>query len=1826
MSDTNAPINSQIASSAPIPTGLTPVTAPLLPDSGVLTQMANFPGQTYNLALGSSIVKLMSSLTGASGGGQLRQRSLMDRLRASVSSTYYTDLDNSLGAVLGISRQLSEALPFNPYTTAAPSTGPNSWLAMAEADATYRDRLFQVLRAVQTYGPTALGIQLIAESFLLAPCEVTEYYRGNPPSNITGNPPLAYYITVTPHVAPTQQQRYGLMKILNKIKPAQATVTLAPAPSVDPYMPVPLLNAWASSFYWEVQSISSAPSIYGANTVPQYAFGSSQAAAWTVNGWVSGVVSYSMDTLGDILTPTDFEQITWTDGTITNYLPIYALAPASEAILGTMVVPGNASANPINSDNSTVSDMLLSGASVASIQAASTITAQTVPQFWSTPERAYTDMTQEVIEVRFSSAMNVNAVSFQVANFPCTAMFQIWDDTNLTWVPYYTQTVTTSVPAVLPNPVDAMANKTHPQHFGAGHWVSVAFRFTPTSFSRARVILYRPGPSGPTGPISAMSGNPALYSLGITEFSFDYVVDNADQLPDNGTVSLEPIGTSTDVAGNTITYSVYSEVPDVDNGALTQWRCFPQPVNNAVVCLYLDSRDGSGNPQVIDRFFITPTHLGVGCTLYFAIDEPDTPGDMSSLNWILVNRSYMLMTGWMVVYPVAAKYWKFEMSGLVAEPLTNPFPVTADTLMFSSSAINPTTGTAGYQGDLPAGAATQANLASGDTVLTVPQVSTPTTGQYSAATALVAQDPTLAQMLQSNFANYGYIDWQPFGAPPVTMGGAEDYTTTTIASVNNVGFFTGFSSIVAYRTNPACPIDSPLYYEVFYDQYQISSANCQTEGGIYSGPGNGPPYPDNNPQGELLATPAVVTSKAYLSASPVQKVQFATQQSSPTEVVPFDTFRNGRYLPTTTGTSYAWNDQQDWNIVDMGDVVVNFNAQTLNPVLTRGATSYTGPQANGIVSAPFLTSPVGWLTLAVRLSILSVPPNNPEFFAEYPIYLQLCEWTGTGAPTVLVEWPLSATTPGQTIEEYFSYQIGSTVSPQTFLCLAVAQHSGAYCPAGETASYVIQAASGFDPSMMWQFSSDGSNWVNAGSVNFVHNNINGVVSLPNPTAELYWRVTIYRPDMFVNVLKIRPWYQASNRPRIAAHMSGPNVSFSDTDQTIWTDPFFSMTGGPVPLWWFAKYQQSNLFPDGVPVITPSSRVYIADVVETVGPATDQAIVTFYLEMYHLAQTVGPATDTATATAYYHTRTSDTVGPASDSSTGVIATLTNYQDTFSVTNGAQTWTAPQNIQNGTVTITINGGGGGGAQGGLGGQVSFVLPVTPGQVLNVYVGGQGYTYNSSGGAPYSYGYHVGGAPYLIDGNNLTYGEIVANYGTIGFGGSSSAVTLANGTLVAEAGAGGGQGWLYAVQEANVSQSFGYTGGVQTWVLPSVVNNQITVSCVGGGGGTQPANAGIANNPVPGGVGGVVTAVLNVAAGNTLTVYAGGVGAGGGSAAGVNNYAPFGYHEGGYGNFGGASGGSSSAVLLNGTLVMEGGAGGGAGGGGPANYYGAGGAGGNPNGQTAPADQGYAYGGGGATQSAGGAGGGWTGSQNQGGSLGGAPQSINGGNAAFNSGACGSGGGGFAGGGAGASYNGYYFCGGGGGSSWAGNGATSIAYGTLSTVGAGWVGITYTSMNPASPYYNQPLAGGNGGTPNGGNGYSQSFGDAYSDGGYGATQSAGGAGGPWNSDNNGTETSGSAPAGSLGGPANQPNGSGPGNGGQAYPYAGGGGGGGGYAGGGAGANSLYLANGAWNTNIFSGGGGGSSWAGNGATNVSYANAASVGNGNVWISYTTSGPRAYS
>ncbi|MFH1022177.1 MAG: C1 family peptidase [Planctomycetota bacterium] len=242
---------------------------------------------------------------------------------------------------------------------------------------------------------------------------------------------------------------------------------------------------------------------------------------------------------------------------------------------------------------------------------------------------------------------------------------------------------------------------------------------------------------------------------------------------------------------------------------------------------------------------------------------------------------------------------------------------------------------------------------------------------------------------------------------------------------------------------------------------------------------------------------------------------------------------------------------------------------------------------------------------------------------------------------------------------------------------------------------------------------------------------------------------------------------------------------------------------------------------------------------------------------------------------------------------------------------------------------------------------------------------------------------------------------------------------------------------------SVTFSYTGGTQTWTVPSGVTS-IQVDGRGAQGGAGQGNGG------SGGKGARVQTTLSVTPGATIYLHVGGKGCNwntDGSFAG-------GYNGGGSGAIGGydsGGGGGMSDIVIGGSFKVIA-AGGGGGGGGDAIDYGGNGGGGGQTGTNGSNSTDGAGGGRGGTQSAGGAGGIGTNPGSPGSSyLGGT-----GGEGGW--GAGGGGGGGLYGGGGGAwgsSVNGGGG-GGGGGSSFSGGSGTSYASGYRS--GNGQITITY------------------------------------------------------------------------------------------------------------------------------------------------------------------------
>ncbi|MBL7930747.1 MAG: T9SS type A sorting domain-containing protein [Bacteroidia bacterium] len=239
----------------------------------------------------------------------------------------------------------------------------------------------------------------------------------------------------------------------------------------------------------------------------------------------------------------------------------------------------------------------------------------------------------------------------------------------------------------------------------------------------------------------------------------------------------------------------------------------------------------------------------------------------------------------------------------------------------------------------------------------------------------------------------------------------------------------------------------------------------------------------------------------------------------------------------------------------------------------------------------------------------------------------------------------------------------------------------------------------------------------------------------------------------------------------------------------------------------------------------------------------------------------------------------------------IASLAQVTNTFTYTGAPQTFTVPPCVN--ALSVSIAGARGGNGlnssvgPGGFGGHIAAVISVTPGQVLNLYVGGMGANASPSVGA--AGGYNGGGAG----------GSQGSLYAGGGGGGASdiriSPYTLSDRIIVAGGGGGGG---------TYTNTSAGYERG--------------------GAGGTANGGSGFGNNSNSNGNGGSGGGNISGGAGGFMssfcTAQSGSLGLGGAANTCSNGGGGGGggYYGGGGGIAAGGGGGSNYAVLSSSTVV--------------------------------------------------------------------------------------------------------------------------------------------------------------------------------------------------------------------------------------------------------------------------------------------------------------------
>ncbi|TNF50361.1 MAG: gliding motility-associated C-terminal domain-containing protein [Bacteroidetes bacterium] len=144
--------------------------------------------------------------------------------------------------------------------------------------------------------------------------------------------------------------------------------------------------------------------------------------------------------------------------------------------------------------------------------------------------------------------------------------------------------------------------------------------------------------------------------------------------------------------------------------------------------------------------------------------------------------------------------------------------------------------------------------------------------------------------------------------------------------------------------------------------------------------------------------------------------------------------------------------------------------------------------------------------------------------------------------------------------------------------------------------------------------------------------------------------------------------------------------------------------------------------------------------------------------------------------------------------------------FNYTGGQQQWVVPNCVN--TISVVVAGAEGGGNLGGDGAVITSIIPVVPGQVIDINVGGQG--------GPGTPGYGGGGTGHLSMDGNPAY----ASFG----GGGATTLSIGGQPFIIAAGGGGTGGGSDPVAGGNGGCATGSLG-ISTWGL-------------GGGGATQVA----------------------------------------------------------------------------------------------------------------------------------------------------------------------------------------------------------------------------------------------------------------------------------------------------------------------------------------------------------------------------------------------------
>lgn len=400
----------QTISSQPFVGELSSTTGALLPDVAPYDRLSNFPEDLYDLRNSSHLVRLIKTLLGDGGVGQLRKRYALAQFESSLTGTHFYDLDRFYGALFGARRSVLTQLPIDPTTEVAT---PDGWDDVHAMDTIFRERIIKLAKAI-TLGCTPMGMQALAEALTGVECDIYEVWRQldtaatpggantyatvastyanygamktvtwgqasgvvsfgklaiNARSEFTIRPKTVYDPSDPVSAVKHAEDLYGILRVINTLKPAQTLATVDDT-GLAVHQKVAIRAVAADSEYWEVaSSVIPKPGLedtyhvaYQAYdnrakptqiqaAVPRPPFTSSQGQEWSYVGEVTSVKGYVKPHNPELPTssapaPNIFDTIRYFDNKTISYKPEYATLDPRQAQAAQAAGDGSLTAHP----------------------------------------------------------------------------------------------------------------------------------------------------------------------------------------------------------------------------------------------------------------------------------------------------------------------------------------------------------------------------------------------------------------------------------------------------------------------------------------------------------------------------------------------------------------------------------------------------------------------------------------------------------------------------------------------------------------------------------------------------------------------------------------------------------------------------------------------------------------------------------------------------------------------------------------------------------------------------------------------------------------------------------------------------------------------------------------------------------------------------------------------------------------------------------------------------------------------------------------------------------------------------------------------------------------------------------------------------------------------------------------------------------------------------------------------------------------------------------------------------------------------------------------